>query len=295
MIYICGWILFTLHALYRTQLDMPGDKPATSGNTATGTGERDWDVKQEPMDEQCQDSPISERRRADKRKLHEEVSGQESMLQESSNASTLLYEVPADRASSAHAANTIDKQLALFLGLRGIDTVRVRTAGLELYFSEYGYGSPAERAEILPQLEAELGQCSMLKVVQFFRHFLEPDVFESFASTLYTWIQDAQPDGVAGPSVLQSEQHRAEDSISYLDSDKLHLLRAFRRFLEDVAQSSCTVFERKLRTEFLEKTVWEAEAEQVAGCFYDALLPEEAEAWNRRLHEEGLDAYWMPV
>ena len=274
---------------------MPGDKPATSGNIATGSGERKWDVKQEPMDEQCQDSPDSERRRADKRRLHDEVSRQESMLQESSNASTLLYEVPAGRTPSAHVADTIDKQLALFLGLRGIDTDRVRSAGLELYFSEYGYGTPAEQTEILPQLEAELGQCSMLQVVQFFRHFLEPDVFESFANTLYTWIQDAQPDEIAGPSNLQSEQHRAEDSISYLDNDKLHLLRTYKRFLEDVAQSSCTVFERKLRTEFLERTVWEAEAEQVAGCFYDALLPGEAEAWNRRLHEQSLDAYWMPV
>ena len=275
------------------QRDMPANCPGgsdTRPDVALGK------VKQELMDDESQDSPKSARLRASKRKYCSEVSSHESKPSVSRSASTLQYGAHGDTgASSIRNTDAIDNQLALFLGLRGIDLDQVRRAGMELYFSAYGYGTRAERAIILPQLEDELQQCNMLKLVQFFRQFLERDDFDSFAKQLYTWIQDAPAASRAELSVQTWEHNTHEDSMFYLDEDKLHLLHIFRSLLEAEANTSCTQFEKKLRAELLEQTVMPAEAEQVANCFYDALLPGEVETWNQWLHEEGLEAYWMPV
>ena len=287
----------SLYGLCKTRLEMQRDMPANfPGGSDTRPGAALGKVQQELMDDESRDSPKSARLRANKRKYCSEVSSHESKPSVSRSASTLQYEAHGDTgASSVRNTDAIDNQLALFLGLRGIDPDQVRRAGMELYFSAYGYGTRAERAIILPQLEDELQQCNMLKLVQFFRQFLERDDFDSFAKQLYTWIQDAPAASRAEMSAQTWEHNPHEDSMFYLDEDKLHLLHIFRSLLEAEANTSCTQFEKRLRAELLEQTVMPAEAEQVASCFYDALLPGEVETWNQWLHEEGLEAYWMPV
>ena len=275
------------------QRDMPANFP---GGSDTRPGVALGKVKQELMDDESRDSPKSARLRTNKRKYCSEVSSHESKPSVSRSASTLQYEAHGDTgASSIRNTDAIDNQLALFLGLRGIDPDQVRRAGMELYFSAYGYGTQAERAIILPQLEDELQQCNMLKLVQFFRQFLERDDFDSFAKQLYAWIQDATAANHAEICTQTREQHSHEDSMFYLDEDKLRLLLIFRSLLEAEANTSCTQFEKRLRAELLEQTVMPAEAEQVASCFYDALPPSEVESWNQRLHEASLEAYWLPV
>ena len=182
--------------------------------------------------------------------------------------------------------------LALFLGLCGISKEAVCTEGLARYCSAYGYGTATERAEILPQIERELEAGDMSRIISFFRHFLE-EGFEAFAAELYGWIQEARHK--TSEDAEQSAIADNEESLHYLDKDKRDLLRIFRVFLEEVAQGSCTPFERRLRAEILEREVLSAEAEQVAGSMYDALLPNEVEAWNKKLHESDLDAYWLPA
>ena len=286
-----------LHGSFKPRMDQQRDMPANCpGDSDTRPGEALGEIKQELMADESQDSPECARMRAIKRKMRSEDSYKASVPPASHSSSTLLYETHAGNGShSVRSTDAMDKQLALFLGLRGIDQDQVRTAGMEFYFLAYGYGTQAERAIILPQLEAELRQCSMLKLVQFFRQFLERDDFDSFAKQLYTWIQDAPAAQREEVSNQICEQHLPEDSMSYLDEDKLRLLHIFKSLLETEANTSCTQFEKRLRADLLEQTVMPAEAEQVASCFYDALLPGEVETWNQWLHEEGLEAYWMPV
>ena len=286
-----------LHGSFKPRMDTQRDMPANCpGDSDTRPGVALGEIKQELMADESQDSPESARMRANKRKYCSEVSGHESKPSVSRSASTLQYGAHGDTgASSIRNTDAIDNQLALFLGLRGIDLDQVRRAGMELYFSAYGYGTKAERAIILPQLEDELQQCNMLKLVQFFRQFLERDDFDSFAKQLYAWIQDATAAHHAEICTQTWEQHPHEDSLFYLDEDKLRLLLIFRSLLEAEANTSCTQFEKRLRAELLEQTVMPAEAEQVASCFYDALLPSEVESWNKRLHEASLEAYWLPV
>ena len=84
-----------------------------------------------------------------------------------SSDGTIQYEVPpgAD-ISLERAPEEADKLLALFLELRGIARSAVRDTGLGFYFTAYGYGTPSERQDIMPQIEQELHECSMLKLVQ---------------------------------------------------------------------------------------------------------------------------------
>ena len=212
-----------------------------------------------------------------------------------SSDGTIQYEVPpgAD-ISLERAPEEADKLLALFLELRGIARSAVRDTGLGFYFNAYGYGTPSERQDIMPQIEQELHECSMLKLVQFFRYFLCSDDFEAFASKLYDWIQAAQPKSNEALSAGTEEPDNQSEPLHYLDRDKLQLLQMFRCLLESEARSSCTPFERRLRAELLEQALMPAEAEQVAGLIYDSLLPAEVDAWNRKLHKESIDAYWMP-
>ena len=168
------------------------------------------------------------------------------------------------------------------------------TPDWDFIFNAYGYGTPSERQDIMPQIEQELHECSMLKLVQFFRYFLCSDDFEAFASKLYDWIQAAQPKSNEALSAGTEEPDNQSEPLHYLDRDKLQLLQMFRCLLESEARSSCTPFERRLRAELLEQALMPAEAEQVAGLIYDSLLPAEVDAWNRKLHEESIDAYWMP-
>ena len=286
-----------LHGSFKPRMDTQRDMPANCpGDSDTRPGVALGEIKQELMADESKDSPESARMRANKRKIRNEDSYNASVPSASHSSSTLLYEAhEGTGTSSVRNTDAMDNQLALFLGLRGIDQDQVRRAGMEFYFLAYGYGAQAERANILPQLEAELRQCSMLKLVQFFRQFLERDDFDSFAKQLYTWIQDAPAARREEVSNQICEQHLHEDSMSYLDEDKLRLLHIFRSLLETEANTSCTQFEKRLRADLLEQTVMPAEAEQVASCFYDALLSGEVEIWNQWLHEEGLEAYWMPV
>ena len=95
------------------------------------------------------------------------------------------------------------------------------------------------------------------------------------------------------------EVNKLSDSVPlvhriYVPRFTLQLLQMFRCLLESEARSTCTPFERRLRAELLEQALMPAEAEQVAGLIYDSLLPAEIDAWNRKLHEESIDAYWMP-
>ena len=126
------------------------------------------------------------------------------------------------------------------------------------------------------------------------RYFLCSDDFGAFASKLYDWIQAAQPTSNEALSAGTEEPDNQSGPLHYLDRDKLQLLQMFRCLLESEARRSCTSFERRLRAELLEQALMPAEAEQVAGLIYDSLLPAEVDAWNRKLHEESVDAYWMP-
>ena len=194
--------------------------------------------------------------------------------------------------TNAAEATHADRQLALYLGLCGISKEAVCTEGLACYFSAYGYGTATEQAEILPQLEKELDASDMPKIISFFRFFLD-NGFEAFVAVLYGWIQDAK--SRAPNDAEKSVYEDGEESLHYLDKDKRDLIRIFCAFLEEDAGRTCTPFERRLRAEMLEREVLPAEAEQVAGCIYDALMPSEVEAWNKKLHETGLDAYWLPA
>ena len=222
-----------LHGSFKPRMDTQRDMPANCpGDSDTRPGVALGEIKQELMADESQDSPESARMRANK-KMRSEDSYNASMPSASHSSSTLLYEAhEGTGTSSVRNTDAMDNQLALFLGLRGIDQDQVRRAGME------------ERANILPQLEAELRQCSMLKLVQFFRQFLERDDFDSFAKQLYTWIQDAPAARREEVSNQTCEQHLHEDSMSYLDEDKLRLLHIFRSLLETEANTSCTQFER---------------------------------------------------
>ena len=240
--------------------------------------------------------PDGAKTRAGKRKRASEDSDNISMPQASSGENLLCEPAHLDEEQSLGAeaaeASHADRQLALFLGLCGISKEAVCTEGLARYCSAYGYGTATERAEILPQIERELEAGDMSRIISFFRHFLE-EGFEAFAAELYGWIQEARHK--TSEDAEQSAIADNEESLHYLDKDKRDLLRIFRVFLEEVAQGSCTPFERRLRAEILEREVLSAEAEQVAGSMYDALLPNEVEAWNKKLHESDLDAYWLPA
>ena len=240
--------------------------------------------------------PDGAKTRAGKRKRDHAASANVSLSQASSGETLLYEQANQDEAqplgTGAADASYADRQLALYLGLCGISKEAVCAEGLACYFSAYGYGTAAERAEVLPQLEHELDACDLSKIVSFFRFFLE-DGFEAFVAVLYGWIQDAQskaPNDVEKPAYGDREE-----TLHYLDKDKRDLIRIFRAFLGEVAGCTCTPFEKRLRAEILEREVSPAEAEQVAGCIYDALLPSKVEAWNKKLHETGLDAYWLPA
>ena len=239
-------------------------------------------------------SLASVRERVGKRKHGANASSNVSMSQASSDA-TLPYEAPAGASVSRdRITEEADKQLALFLELRGIATAAVREAGMEYYFSAYGRGTEAERAGIIPQIDQGLRECSMLKLVQFFRYFLCSDDFDALASKLYGWIQDARTNSNDESPIINGRPGRAEEQLYYLDSDKIQLHQTFCSFLDVVARHSCAPFERRLRADLLEQLIMPAEAEQVAGVVYDALLLTEVNAWNQKLHETGLEAYWLP-
>ena len=295
------------HGVYNQDVDRPscaaGDKleDTSTGQSAlpksgrdSASGEQRCNIKMEPSERTSEVSYTSARLRVGKRKLDAEVSSSVSGPPVSSDG-TIQYEVPpgAD-ISLERAPEEADKLLALFLELRGIARSAVRDTGLGFYFNAYGYGTPSERQDIMPQIEQELHECSMLKLVQFFRYFLCSDDFEAFASKLYDWIQAAQPKSNEALSAGTEEPDNQSEPLHYLDRDKLQLLQMFRCLLESEARRSCTPFERRLRAELLEQALMPAEAEQVAGLIYDSLLPAEVDAWNRKLHEESVDAYWMP-
>ena len=157
-----------------------------------------------------------------------------------------------------------------FLGLRGIAKDAVQKTGLEFYFAAYGYGTAAERAEILPQVEAELLHCNMRKMVQFLRHFLSEEDFAAFTGRLLEWIQDAQPTTEAEHTVRPEQGDPHAGLPYYLDTDKEHLLQIYGALCEEEALRTCAPFERRLRKELLERALLPAEAEQVAWLLYDA-------------------------
>ena len=209
--------------------------------------------------------------RMGKRKRATGCSSNESILHASSGDSTLPYEAPVNAdESQAREQAEMDRKLALFLGLRGIAKDAVQKTGLEFYFAAYGYGTAAERAEILPQVEAELLHCNMRKMVQFFRHFLSEEDFAAFTGRLLEWIQDAQPTTGAEHTVRPEQGDPHAGLPYYLDTDKEHLLQIYGALCEEEALRTCAPFERRLRKELLERALLPAEAEQVAWLLYDA-------------------------
>ena len=173
------------HGVYNQDVDRPsyaaGGKLA---DTSTGqptlprsgrdsaSGEQRCNIKMEPSEGTSEVSYTSARLRVGKRKLDAEVSSSVSRPPASSD-DTIQYEAPSGAGiSMERAPEEADKLLALFLELRGIAKAAVRDTGLGFYFSAYGYGTTSERQDIMPQIEQELHECSMLKLVQFFRYFL---------------------------------------------------------------------------------------------------------------------------
>ena len=181
--------------------------------------------------------------------------------------------------------------IALQLGLCGIGEREVRELGLWIYLRANEVHPQSAREEARTVLDIKLEAADMYQHLSFFRKVLPDTELSKMHDMLRNLICARAHEKRC--CTLQSDGVHGQEGPPDLSPGSLSELYA--EFLEQHAQHTCRVFERRMRCIQLRQALRDAESvEAYLRIIYSQLWDKEERAWSRFLHERDLDALWLP-
>ena len=192
-------------------------------------------------------------------------------------------------------ANTTPPDLltyALHLGLCGIGAREVRELGLWAYLQSYEVHNQLAREEARAILDTKLDTADMYQHLSFFGKVLPYTEFFNMLDMLRhrIHVRGHKTSPEAEPTAATHEQEVDQDFSPE------GLSELFAEFLEQHAQHTCRVAERRRRCIHLGQALLDAEsADSYPQIIYGHLWNREQGPWSRFIHERDLEALWMPL
>ena len=194
---------------------------------------------------------------------------------------------PAERGTAQPLLQTT----ALQLGLCGIGEREVRELGLWVYLQANEVHPQSARDEARTVLDTKLEAADMYQHLSFFRKVLPDTELSRMHDMLRNLICAREHEKTC--CTLQSDGVHGQEGPPELSPGSLSELYA--EFLEQHAQHTCRVSERRMRCIQLRQALRDAESvEAYPHVIYSQLWDKEEGAWSRFLHERDLDALWLP-
>ena len=187
-------------------------------------------------------------------------------------------------------AQPLLQTLALQLGLCEASEREVRELGLWVYLQANEVHPQSARDEARTILDTKLEAADMYQHLSFFRKVLPDTELSKMHDMLRNLICAREHEKRC--CTLQSEGVYGQEGPPELSPGSLSELYA--EFLEQHAQHTCRVSERRMRCIQLRRALRDAESvDAYPHVIYSQLWDEEG-AWSRFLHERDLDALWLP-
>ena len=175
---------------------------------------------------------------------------------------------------------------SLHLGLCGISEREVRELGLWAYLQSYEVHNPLAREEAQAVVATKLASADMYQHLSYFGKVLPYSAF--FNMLEHARKQDAGTQAEPPAATPEQEVNRSLSPGC--------LSELFAEFLEQHAQRTCRVAERRMRCIQLRQALRDAEsAESYPQVIYTHLWRKEQGPWSRFIHERDLEALWMPL
>ena len=192
-------------------------------------------------------------------------------------------------------ANTTPPDLltySLHLGLCGISEREVRELGLWAYLQSYEVHNPLAREEAQAVVDTKLASADMYQHLSYFGKVLPCSAFFNMLDLLrHRMHARKQDEGTKAEPPAATPEQEVNRSLSPGCLSEL-----FAEFLEQHAQRTCRVAERRMRCIQLRQALRDAEsAESYPQVIYTHLWRKEQGPWSRFIHERDIEALWMPL
>ena len=183
--------------------------------------------------------------------------------------------------------------LALQLGLHGISVGEVRELGLWIYLKSNEVNDPRVCGEAKSILDTKLEEADMYQHLSFFRKMLPDDALSDMHKILHHLVLTKAHAKRSADAQQDMETSNCETSPRVSIDD---LLELYASFLEQYAQHTSRVVERRMRCIQLKQDLQEAKgAECYPHIIYRSLWRNEQGAWSQFLHERDLEDMWLPM
>ena len=175
----------------------------------------------------------------------------------------------------------------------GISAQEVRELGVWIYFKSEGASDPAVCSEARSILDTKLEEADMYQHLSFFRKMLSDCALSDMHSMLHHLVSAK---ALAKRRAETQQVAETNTCVANPDGNKEDLLVLYALFLEQHAQRTRRVVERRLRCIQLKQEVKEASnTERYPHIIYRSLWRNEQGAWSKFLHERDMEDMWLPL
>ena len=200
---------------------------------------------------------------------------------------------PCHPQVSVPATQTNLEVLSLQLGLHGISKEEVRELGLWIYLKAHEAWNPRVCSEARSILDTKLEEADMYQHLSVFREMLPEDALSEMHKIIHQLVLAKAYAKRVAETQQATEASTSRDSPNNSIDD---LQELYASFLEQHAQHTCRVVERRMRCIQLKQDLREAEGtESYPQILYRSLWRNEQGAWSQFLHERDLEDMWLPM